>query len=289
MLKELRGILGLLLVIAICSGSIVAVNAENVNESTPKEIYSDVSEYDMIQELSKMSKSRLRKDGYSEKEIDVIEDYDTYASEQIKSMKDYETEQLGRLGYNESQIKIIKNFTGTTAEIQKASAKCTASMTINYCEYSKKRGTTRSKVLFKFSWNGVPIIKMTDAMAISWNGWHQIGKGALVTYKHNNGTKTKTKTPSYKEPDEGVGYGGGYTFKAAIEDNYYYASSGYCYFVLERTNKNDMYTGGALGHSTIKVTPSFSVGKSGAIPSITFKKGVTKYSASKSKLVTVVK
>lgn len=135
------------------------------------------------------------------------------------------------------------------------SAECVTTSTIdNYT------GTT-GRVTSEFEWVGVPAFKMTDILITAWNNWQITGKYANIKYSHINGTEPSYwQSPTYQKPESGMtSYGSGYSYNAALQDNYFYASEGYSIFVLSRQSSSHLETISRVSHQQGIATLNYSI------------------------------
>lgn len=134
---------------------------------------------------------------------------------------------------------------------------------------------TTGRLAYTWSWSGVPVFKMQDAVAASWNDWAVTSQSSSVNYYVvNTGSFYSTQAATYSSDGNGT-KGAGHKFKVAIGDNYYYAKSGSGYFQLQSDvhAKKDFYYYIAYGHSQIFATINFSIGVGGGSASISFTTG----------------
>ena len=234
---------------------------------------SSYSEYDMLEQLSSESAARLSENGYTNEEISKIQNYHDLYVEQIEKLANIDEDQLRRLNYTDNQIYAIKNFDGSENMMKAASATALVVAEINRCRYDASTNRTTSEIYCGFEWDGVPVIKLTDMMVVGWDGWYQAARNGFVQYAYiYDGPDYIDIEPTYIDSESGMGYGGGYKFNAAIEDNYFYAQNGYCEFIVDSAGIRDMHVKGALAHQTLGFEPSFSVeiSGSGGSPIISF-------------------
>lgn len=221
---------------------------------------STYSEFDIYEKLATVPSTQLEEDGYTSREIVFIRDFRNKMDEHVKRMKTLDDNSLRKFGYTSDQIRAIRRYDGSDEALSRAAATVSVGLTIDYCTYNASINRTSSRIRFNFSWNGQPAIKLKDMMTVGWDGWMEAGKSANVQYQYiYSGGTAKNQTPTYVNPSNGVAYGGGYKFNATIDNNYYYAQTGNCAFVVDSAGERDMHTTGAFAHQTIGIEPSFSV------------------------------
>lgn len=232
------------------------------------------SEYMMLKDLEQQSESRLRDSGYTDEEIHTIQNFRSVISDKVDELSNIEEEQLRSMHYTEDQIYAIKNFDGSEEMMQRATGTLEGGLNIDYCRYDSSSNRTSAAIFFGWSWEGVPLVKLTDMMTTGWDGWVVAGEEGFVQYNHiYDDSDYIDATPTYITADNGEAYGAGYKFRATIENNYYYAQNGYSMFIVDCAGVKDMFTKAAYAHQQIGVDPSFEVaiGGSGIKPVITLK------------------
>ena len=232
------------------------------------------SEFEIYERLANTPSAQLEEYGYTLNEIATIRNFRNELDEHVRQMNTLDDNTLREFQYTPSQIDAIRNYDGSDEALSRAAATVSLGLNIDYCTYNASTNRTSSRIRFNFSWNGQPFFKMKDMMTVGWDDWYQASKSANVQYKYiYSGGTTKNQTPTYVEPSNGKGYGGGYKFNAVIDDNYYYAQNGNCAFVLDCPGEKDMHTIGVFAHQTLNIEPSFSVSvtPSGGTPSLSIK------------------
>ena len=139
-------------------------NIQILNDSEETET---INEYLKLKELNKKSESKLREIGYSDQDIKQIREYKEAFSENIDELNELSNEFLSGLGYDNEQINIIRNFDGSEEQMIRASATCTVTRSKDSFYYDKTNKATNLVVNFSFKWNGAPLFRGTDLMAVS--------------------------------------------------------------------------------------------------------------------------
>lgn len=228
--------------------------------------------------MSKKTEDELKFAGYDDSEVRDIKNYKKVYDEQIRTLSLLEEDVLKSFNYTDEQIDIIKNYQGTEAEMARVIAECKVDVYVDRCSYDPSTDRTSSRVTTSFVWNGVPGVKLTDALMTGWDGWYLAGKTANIMYTRINSGTTKWQAPSFiTESKGGTSLGCGYSFDTAIDDNYYYASEGYEIFVVDVSGKKDMFGYGKYAHRSVSATPKVSFSLSGTSVSISVNKTTTEY------------
>lgn len=261
-----------------------ALNPEDVMEQIKRKKANDltieyqISEYDLMSKLSEEDESKLKSAGYDDFEISNIKNYRKKYDEQLRTFSELHENILKALNYTDEQIYIIKHYKGTEDEMKRLSAKCMVTVDIDRCLYDSSTDRTSGRVTTSFVWNGVPVIKLTDALMTGWNEWYLAGKTANIKYTQINNGNTKWQTPSFITANNGgTSLGCGYSFKATIDDNYYYASEGYEIFTVDVSGKKDLFGYGLYAHRSVSATPSVSFSLTGTSVSISVNKTTEQY------------
>ena len=271
--------LAFLLAITVCSmaGAIDTAAIDNGDFPEEKIVASAkaVNEFEAMEELAKLSVEELADIGYEDQEIEQIANYRDIYIEHVESLNTKSDDALKSFGYSDEQIRIIRNFSGTDAELRAIGSEVNIDAEGSL---THDGDYTNGTLYYYWRWDGIPAFKMQDEIAISWNDWECISDEGEVYYYDVNTGESTGKTGSVTL-DEGnlESNGVAHRFAVAIEDNYYYAKSGGGSFTVRSathgsTVKHNMNFYMAYGHSQMNFTGSisFSVGKGGADGSISF-------------------
>ena len=254
----------ILLVFIIVMASNLTVFANDVKSSTSA---LTINEYDFLLNLTEKSNSELVNIGYTANDIDSIRSLRESYTDHINEYTDLSTEALTNLGYTQQQIFTLRNFNGTEEQIRSLAATLNLTLEIDYVTWSSSENRTNSRLCFDFEWNGVPLIKWTDVVALSWNNWTINGKVGYVTYTDIYGSGNDyLMSATYISNSGPTSYGAGYKFAMAQNDNQYWAKTGYGIFTLYHNyERADLSAYAEYGHSTLSVSPTFSIPGYGSI------------------------
>lgn len=233
----------------------------NMNEGVEEETVI-VNEYEKLKELNKKTDSKLRTIGYSTNDITQIRDYKQKFSENIKNLNELSNDNLRGMGYNNEQIDIIRNFNGSEEQMVKASATCTVSRSKGSFYYDNANRATNLVVNISFRWNGAPLFRGTDVMAVA-NGekMYYHSKSYLnVSYAPLNSSGVSSSRKISASIDGGGNTGVSFKFKMLGNNGLTYARSGQGKVYLHRRNANIKQVGVGVkyGHSTVSFGPSVS-------------------------------
>lgn len=238
---------------AHASGSTPTIGVEQMVETD----YT-INEFDYVQQLNVLSDAELSECGYSEEDIQQIRNSDEVFDEHVASLATLADDNLRALGYSNEQINIIRDYDASTATDSVRTvlgAECNVSISIT--SYTGTSGRVRTD----FAWDRVPVFKMVDILATSWNNWYIVGKAANIKYVSATGTGDSFwEAPTYMLPASQLeSYGSGYKFDVAKQDNAYYAQSGYSIFSLGSLTAQHMECGGSYGHQQATATLTYSI------------------------------
>lgn len=244
-----------------------------------KGITYSINEYESLKELAQNSKSELMALGYSGEDLTNIINYEENYRNHIHSLQSLTDEQLTNCGYNAEQIRMLRNFQGTDEEMTKLGAELTLNVRTAAFRFTGER--TEGGIIYDWKWSGIPQIKMTDAVVVSWNDWIVTSEQSYVLY-HNTSSwaYSHMDTGTLIHPDgEPSSYGAGHSFKMQTDyvTNWAQNGGGSIYVQSTEYAKKDFYYFIEYGHSTIKTSIGFSVGfPGGASGSISWSLGVVR-------------
>lgn len=260
-----------MLVIAILMAPIVS-SASGTSEVTTKKV--TINEYEMMEQLSEETDTRLVSLGYSLTEVSQINDYKEVFCAHIESLDSLSDDVLYNNGYTKEQIKTIRNFSGTEEEMRSVAASVSVSASITSHYYDGDY--TYAKLVYNWLWSGVPAFKSFDVIGASWNDWFITSKSLTVKYYNKDtGAYYSTLSPTFIGANLGT-VGGGYKFRLATSDNVNYGKVGSGSYNLKSDvhAKKDIAYNISYGHSQIVVSsPSISIGNGGVSGSISFSFG----------------
>lgn len=235
---------------------------------TPKKVSSyTMNEYELLKSLSSESRDTLRQMGYTVNQISEIKNLRSAYADHLEEISHYDRAALENLGYTEAQIDTLQNFDGSESQIMSLAATMNFDLSIDYVTWSSTDNRTNARVYYKFDWNGVPLVKKNDLVAVSWNDWTINGKISYITYVPVNGTGTsEIRAATYVANNGPTAMGGAFKFPMLINNSANWAKSGYGIFTLYYNNyRKDLSTYAAYGHSTVRVVPTFSIPGYGSI------------------------
>ena len=252
----------------VMSLAILVVNSITVFADDSKTIYGDYAiknEYLEMKQLQLESASKLKKMGLKSTEIDEIKslDVDEEYSKHIYSLKDYSESELEKFNYTDKQIELIKNFNGEIEELTLLGASCKTY--ISKTSYSYSNQYTKAVLNFSFKWSGVPYFKYNDCLTFAWNNGLYVDKSKSylnVTYKgrYDSTMKQKATQNILSTGDAGVNY----TFPVDIGTMNVSEGSGVVY-LDKKANIVEIGTRVEYGHREVTGTPSASVSIGGGI------------------------
>ena len=238
-----------------------------------------INEYDALKQLSQQSDSSLEQRGFSAEEIFQIRNYREIYINHITSLQSIPNEVLSKHEYSAAQILAIQTFNGSEEQMALAAASLDIHATTASFTYPNSEGRTTGRLAYSWHWNGLPVAKMRDMVAASWNDWVLTDEGSSVSYfSVHTGEPYTTESATYTNPTNNTWNGGGHKFNVAKSDNLYYAKSGSGHFDVESDGvyQKDFLFYIEYGHATLSYNIGFSVSvPGGAAGSISFSAGTT--------------
>lgn len=236
------------------------VNLENKNINLSDEEI--VNEYLKLKELNVKSDSKLRTIGYSTQDIKEIRTYKEKFKKNIDDLNELSNSDLLGLGYDSEQVNIIRNFDGSEEQMIRASATCTVSRSKHSFSYDNINKITNLVVNFSFKWNGAPLFRGTDLMAVS-NGekmYFNNNSYLNISYAPLNSSGVSSSKKILASIDGAGNTGASFKFKVLGNNGLTYAKSGQGKIYLYRKNADIKQVGVGVkyGHSTVSLSPSVS-------------------------------
>ncbi|MBQ6294096.1 MAG: hypothetical protein IJK77_09630 [Lachnospiraceae bacterium] len=226
-----------------------------------------INEYDYLLNMKERSDSELFDEGYTSEDINSIRHLEDAYSNHLRQFMVLDDAALSNLGYSNEQIMILRSFNGSEEQIRALAATLFFDLYIDFVTWSQADNRTNARLCYDFSWNGVPLIKTRDIVAVSWNDWTINGTLSYITYVSITGTGSNLYLPATYVPNNGpTSFGGGFKFAMTQNDNYYWAKSGYGIFTLYKNYiRHDLSAYAEYGHSTVLLNPGFSIPGYGSI------------------------
>lgn len=273
--KALTVLLSLVLAFSIGGTCAYASGSEKkANEPTTQRV--STNEYEAVKKLAEKPISDLEKEGFTSEEIAQLKDYKQVFNDHVLMLQKLSNEVLKKHGYNQMQIDVIRNFSGT--EEQRAITSASATVIGNIASITYPTSSGRTSVFFAYSWywTGIPAIRKTDVLGVGWNSWAITNNVAYASYYGiDTGSYYTSGYPTFTSPTTGSWTGGGHKIEVGLSD-YYYAKSGYGQFYLQSDGlyQKDFYYRIEYRHNTVTLSLNFSVGFTGLSPSLSFAPGM---------------
>lgn len=255
--------------------------------------YKYMNEYDMYCELKEKSDEELSIEGYSNKEIKEIKNFDF--EEAIKQRAKLPTETLLKYGYTQKEIEELKELekleTIPTAVLKEIS-RDTLGSSIRVAKKGTilENGTKVNYVDLKYSfkWKRVPVIMFIDFVAIAFNssnsnqfiykivsdGTHKLTANLTEL---ETGSKTSQivswKFDTNSQKAVSAKFAVGMKNSSGKVTHMCYSGSG-TIRLTNTSSKSRLYIDACYGHTIINIAPSFSVNLKGVSASISPKKGI---------------
>lgn len=261
------------------------VSAESTVEegSMPKDETIITSEGDVIKLWLSSTDDELRAMGYSDSEILEIRSYNF--EEMFLERANFPEQKLQNFGYTNHQIEILRNYEGETITANSAVLAATSDMTLTFF---KNHNTSSSKGVYVdafWSWDIVPMIKLSDLFVVTWQGVNSSGYTVDLTPSVKNGYIYYYKLTTGQYDHVSTATGTFDSIKKAVSlnipmvknDNYYWAKEGVVQLKLvPPSNGSISYInlGSGYGHKTVSASVSYSVSTSlgiGFTPTLSIK------------------
>lgn len=255
------------------------IKSENENAPTYEELIKDpdvviLNEIDIMSDLKKQTDDTLKKDGFSEKAIQEIREFDPRI--EIKKLSCKSEDELKSLNFTDTEINKIQSVKDLPLEhIDSAvtyGVGAKVALTLKKIKYVKAKSATRGVIKATWAWNRQPSTQNYDLLAFSWGknfgslDSESFGK-AYCKDVHGKVWDTQNLKIWDKNPNSGC------AFKFKIRGGGYgYISSGYAQVTMRHSEKaiNSVETRVTYGHTAVSLEPSVSWNGI----SVTFKKSM---------------
>lgn len=283
MKKILSFILSLAMIFSLAATASALTDGPDI-PTEPAAYTVTINEYDVYVEARNATDKELQSRGVSAAHIDLIKS-DAIENELLEKAA-LSADELSRMGYNNSQIAILKNYTGDSIENAPELRGVFADMTAKV--YKVSANTSSLKVRFFWEWSNVPALAgdlIVDLIAIRWQGTNTSGQPINVAFNSNESSAninyySRIDRYKYNSPLTVVcdsPYDHAYVNIPVSNgdgdiNGMYYAKSGNFYLQVDRTGTNYIKEAAFIfgyGHTLIAITPtlalpvSFGIGFSG--------------------------
>lgn len=260
----MKKIVGLVVLLSLCLFTI-SVSADSLEGNNDKDV--TVNEYEALKALSENSSFQLTNMGYSADEVKFIQNIEEYANH-LKSYSHSSDQELDNLGYSKDQIDMLRDYKGTEEETIRLAATLTLRLNAQYVTHNNSTNRTNARLGYNWTWAGVPVFKTRDIIGVSWNDWSVTGSSTSVTYKPLTGASgTRYGSATILSNSGPNSAGRGVRINMTQDDNYWWARSGSGIFDLRGNSagRKDLSAYAAYGHTTLSITPGFSIPGYGSI------------------------
>jgi hypothetical protein len=273
-MKIRKNIVTFLMILGILSINLSVSHVYAVDKKENKVQIITVSEYDMYKETINKTDEELLEEGYTLEQTKELREKDFV--EELKTRSKLDEKDLKDMGYDEEQIKILKNFSGTEAELYALSAK--AEIKISEVCSSKSSDVSKCKITVRWDWTHCPMWLYTDIAAVGWTDgmycdtsdddnrvilcWHN---------KYNNKVLNISDGRMIADTNKGVYVKhdiGRAQFSAYLKSGIMYIT------VKKKALVKEMAFIAKYGHSQVTGNPSVTLSKNGATMGIQFSRNV---------------
>lgn len=289
--KIISIMLSLVMFVCIFAPAMNIYAKDFIADDIVKENYTEYNEYEMYKSISSKTDKELLEEGYSNKDIKYIRDFDYEAA--VRERANLPEETLKLYGYNENEIKELKSF-AVSKNIPEASLMSIARATLGSSIRTKKVGyvTENGKSVryvdlqYTFQWKKVPFFILSDLVVIAFNS----NNASAYSYKVVSGNNMKTNmtnlstgavtTNTYSWVfDTSSTKAVSAKFPVGIKD----ANGNLTHMcwtgigLIRLTNPDTssrLYIDACYGHTTINIVPSFSINISGVSAGVSLRSGM---------------
>lgn len=226
-----------------------------------------MNEYDYWKQLNSMSIQELSRLNISKEDIKYIKEFSF--AEKIKERAKLDDKTLKNMHYTDEQIEMLRNFSGTEAEMSVLSASVSMNHFVHYYYYDSSVNETYAKIGFSWNWSSQPLTSgMTDALAGTWQNLYLddnygYDTYSTVRYQLNSGSDLTY----YDAPIDGDPLNFTSEFPFALDDyTYAWSYSGYGSVKLVGSGQVAMLPIRiAYAHTFLTLSPSVSFDGMGGI------------------------
>lgn len=260
-MKKLNSFISLLLSVVLCF-SATTVLANNINENNDGQTYV-IKEEDMISQLQAMTDEELKSYGYQDNEIKEIRDFNYFEALSERAAMDDKT--LLLYGYTEDEILELRDYVASGGRLRKTISSNTLTLSLSFSNIVAGKqglGTVR------WNWKRVALIKYTDCIAVAW----KTTSGATLNYAPSSSYRMTTVWTKINVNASGaqtinlydnwkVNSNESIYVRVGIGSDDYFAYSGVGQFMMKATSGNfsEFYIDIGYGHYYLLVTPTISV------------------------------
>ena len=256
LLKKISVLLSVIIISLFCLSTSYA-KIENSQNKSEKVLI--INEYDYINSIKNANYIQLKNLNLSQIDISKIKSID-YKAEILKR-KQLDNQILTSMGYSENEIKILKNFSGSEAEMQALAGELYYTSKKDHHYYNSSNKTTYAGYTMRFTWTKTPIMQFSDIIAASWSEGFLVNKTSskvLLTYKLRDGSYYNKKAKNNLELN---------TFSSKFEVSntvpytpHYFIKSGKLTLRLYKKGRiKNIACVMKYGHTILNVKPSISI------------------------------
>lgn len=250
----------------------LSISAFAAETETPAYVVT-VSEYDVYVSIRTKSSAELAKSGVSSQQASIIKS--NRIENELLYLSSLSKEELATLGYTDYQINLLQDYNGERIETNPELRGIFADMTAEF--YKKSASSSLLSIRVDWKWSNPPVLSgfaITDLVAIRWQGTNNAGapinlafnssKSSCTVYYYDRAERFETSKKINVICDSP--YDHAYCeIPMGIKGNYDelpYAKKGSFTLAIERTG-SDLINEAAFvfgyGHTVLNISPSLSL------------------------------
>lgn len=267
------------LILSVCLILCCSVTAFAAELGTEKEVPSHsitINEYDVYVATREATDEELTRNGVSEKHAALVKS--NAIENELTKLSKLSFDELRNLGYTNSQIDILKNYSGERIETNSNLRGIFADMTAEFFDVAASSSSLSVRV--DWEWTNVPVLAgeaIEDMVAIRWQGTNYAGQpinvaldsaGSSCTVKYyNRGSSQSYQYSRYPDVSSDDPYGHAYAKipMSPGEGNWigdHYAKKGSFTIKVDKVGSNSIKEAAFVfgyGHTVIVISPSLSL------------------------------
>lgn len=238
-----------------------------------------VGEFDSLLEKKAEAAALLASDttdAYARAEAQAVLDADP--ADRVKELQSLSDSELETMGMDDDRIEIIRNFTGSEAELRALQATC--SIALYNTKYSKVGNKNWAKMSTSFSWDKAPFWDYKDCIVMGGSSTFSAqpvsDSYCKINYEATSRPELSTIVQTYGKSDLKISpfnvNNSGFSFSQTIakvingEGVVYRAMWGYATMAFMSSDDHGVTLSGAYGHAKRNVTASLGIDFSKTAP-----------------------
>lgn len=286
--KGLSILLTLIFIISIFSINSNAINVEDLIAENNMII----NEWDEYKRIISKTDHELIELGYTKEEIVSIRNFDY--EEEIRNRAALDNQTLQKYGYTNEEITVLRKAAAMDdipENVIKSISTATMTSTLRYVSSGSRMENNATmyyvNMKFSWSWSRIPFFRIVDMVAVAFNSSAPYNftycvqpnnkvHADLIAVHPSASTYSQVEPWVYStEKPNSISAKFALGFNDSDGNLTHFAYSGYGTFQLtNRSNTARLFVDAAYGHTTINITPNYSLSISGPSVGVDFKFGM---------------